>query len=73
MFRSARRSHSVVLCSTAAALGRTHAGQTVTVHVSGAALAIEFDNGDTRVIRRATTQPVRSIKGQRPRTATSVS
>ena len=36
-------------------------------------LAIEFADGDSRVIRRTTTQPVRSIKGQRPRTATSVS
>jgi hypothetical protein len=27
----------------------------------------EFGDGDTRVIRRTTTQPVRSIKGQRPR------
>ena len=28
-------------------------------------------DGDTQVIRRTTTQPVRSIKGQRPRTARS--
>jgi len=41
--------------------------------VSATTLAIEFADGDTRVIRRTTTQPVRSIKGQRPRTATSVS
>lgn len=31
------------------------------------------EDGDTRTFRRTTTQPVRSIKGQRPRTATSVS
>jgi transposase InsO family protein len=55
------------------ALGRAHAGQTVTVLVSGTTLAIEFTDGDTRVIRRTTTQPVRSIKGQRPRTATPLS
>jgi len=55
------------------ALGRTHAGQTVTVLVSGTTLAIEFGDGDVRVIRRTTTQPVRSIKGQRPRTATPIS
>jgi hypothetical protein len=30
-------------------------------------------HGDVQVIRRTTTQPVRSIKGQRPRTATSIS
>jgi hypothetical protein len=56
-----------------AALGRCHADQTVTVMVSGTTLAIEFPDGDTRVIRRTTTQPVRSIKGQRPRTATPLS
>ena len=54
------------------ALGRIHSHQTVTVLVSGATLVIEFAGGDTRVIRRTTTQPVRSIKGQRPRTATSI-
>jgi hypothetical protein len=56
-----------------AALGRACAGQTVTVLISDTTLAIKFGDGDTRVIRRTTTQPVRSIKGQRPRTATSIS
>jgi len=60
------------------ALGRQHAGRTVTVHVSETTLAIDLpdENGDadTRVVRRTTEQPIRSIKGQRPRTAnTSVS
>lgn len=55
------------------ALGRAHAGRTVTVLVSDTILAIEFPDGDTRAIRRTTTQPVRSIKGQRPRTATPIS
>jgi hypothetical protein len=32
-------------------------------------LTVEFSDGETRAIRRTTTQPVRSIKGQRPRTA----
>jgi hypothetical protein len=50
-----------------AALGRAHAGQTVTVLVVGITLAIELGDGDTRVIRRITTQPVPSIKGQRLR------
>jgi hypothetical protein len=52
------------------ALGRIHQHQTVTVLVADTTLIVEFDDGDTRVIRRSTTQPVRSIKGQRPRTAT---
>jgi hypothetical protein len=55
------------------ALGRIHKRQTVTVLVSQTTLTIELDDDDTRVIRRTTTQPVRSIKGQRPRAATSVS
>jgi hypothetical protein len=49
------------------------AGAGVTVLVSGTALTIERSDGETRVIKRTTTQPVRSIKGQRPRTAASAS
>ena len=55
------------------ALGRIHQHQTGAVLVSDATLTVEFGDGDTRVIRRTTTQPVRSIKGQRSRTATSFS
>ena len=54
------------------ALGRIHSQQTVTVLVFDTTLVIEFADGYTRVIRRTTTQPVRSIKGQRPRTDTSI-
>jgi hypothetical protein len=43
------------------------------VLVSETTLTVELGDGDTRVIRRTTTQRVRSIKGQRPPTATSVS
>jgi hypothetical protein len=55
------------------ALGRIHQHRTVTVLVSETTLAIELPDSDTKIVRRTTTQPVRSIKGQRPRTATSVS
>jgi len=55
------------------ALGRARKHQTVTVLVSETTLTVERGDGGTRVIRRTTTQPVRSVKGQRPRTATSVS
>jgi hypothetical protein len=55
------------------ALGRIHKHQTVTVLVSETTPAVELDDADAQVIRRTTTQPVRSIKGQRPRTATSIS
>ena len=53
------------------ALGRVHAGQTVTVLTSDTTLSVEFPDGETRAIPRTTTQPVRSIKGQRPRAAAS--
>ena len=52
------------------ALGRDCAGQTVTVRVCDTTLTVELGDGEARVIRRMTTQPVRSIKGQRPRAAT---
>jgi transposase InsO family protein len=59
-------------------LGRRHAGQTITVHVSETTLAIDLDDesgdSDTKVVRRTNSNAVRSIKGQRPRIAdTSVS
>jgi hypothetical protein len=45
----------------------------VTVLVCDTTLAIQFADGDSKVVRRTTSQPVRSIKGQRPRIATSSS
>jgi transposase InsO family protein len=71
--RRASATGVIMVAGQKAALGRACAGQTVTVLVSDTTLAIEFGDGDTRVIRRTTTQPVRSIKGQRPRTATPIS
>jgi transposase InsO family protein len=56
------------------ALGRMHKHRTVTVLVSETTLAVELADAETMVVRRTTDQPVRSIKGQRPRTAgTSIS
>lgn len=72
--RRASATGVIVVAGQKVALGRTHQGVTVTVHVSETTLAIELPDHDTRVVRRTTTAPVRSIKGQRPRTAdTSVS
>jgi hypothetical protein len=50
-----------------------HKHQTVTVLVSETTLAVEFDDGDPRVICRTSGQPVRSIKGLRPRIAAPIS
>lgn len=63
----------VLVCGQKIALGRIHSQQTVTIHVADTTLAVELDDGETRVIRRTTTLPVRNIKASRPRTATSVS
>jgi hypothetical protein len=71
--RRASNTGVIMVAGQKIALGRTRKHQTVTVLVSETTLAVELDNGDVRVIRRTTTQPVRSIKGQRPRTATSIS
>ena len=62
----------IVVAGQKVAIGRAHAHHTVTVHVAETTLAVEAD-GETRVFRRTSTKPVRSIKGQRPRTANSVS
>jgi Integrase core domain len=71
--RRASATGVIMVAGQKAALGRIHAGQTVTVLVSDTTLTVEFSDGETRAINRTTTQPVRSIKGQRPRTAASIS
>ena len=71
--RRASNTGVIMVVGQKIALGRIHQHQTVTVLVSETTLTVEFTDGDTRVVRRTTTQPVRSIKGQRPRTATSIS
>ncbi|MFP3966905.1 hypothetical protein SMC26_31675 [Actinomadura fulvescens] len=59
----------VMVAGQKIALGRLHAGRVVTIHVADTTLTIELDD-DTRIVRRTTTQPVRSIKAHRPRKAT---
>lgn len=64
----------IMVAGQKVALGRELHHHTVTVHLSETTLAIELPEADCLVVRRTTDQPVRSIKGQRPRTAdTSVS
>ena len=52
-------------------LARQWARTTVTIHLSETTLAIELSDGDTKVVRRTTDQPVRNITSMRPRTASS--
>jgi transposase InsO family protein len=70
--RRASNTGVIMVVGQKIALGRIHKHQTVTVLVSDTTLAVELGDGDVRVIRRTTTQAVHSIKGQRPRTATSI-
>ena len=67
--RRASNTGVIMVAGQKVALGRVHQHQTVTVLVSETTLAIELDDQEVRVVRRTTTQPVRSIKGQRPRMA----
>ena len=72
--RRASSTGVIMVTGQKVALGRMHQHQTVTVLVSATTLAIELNDGETKIVRRTTDQPVRSIKGQRPRTAnTSIS
>jgi hypothetical protein len=67
--RRASNTGVIMVAGQKIALGRGHAGRTVSIAVSETTLAIELPDDETRVVRRTTEQAVRSIKGQRPRTA----
>jgi transposase InsO family protein len=71
--RRASNSGVIMVCGQKVALGRIQHHQTLTIRVSETTLAIELDDGETRVVRRTTTQAVRNIKADRPRTVPSVS
>ena len=67
--RRASNTGVIMVAGQKVALGREHKHRTVTVHVSETTLAIDLPGADEPTVRRTTTQPVRSIKGQRPRSA----
>jgi hypothetical protein len=67
--RRASNTGVIMVAGQKIALGREHQHRTITVHVSETTIAIELPGADERTVRRTTTQPVRSIKGQRPRSA----
>lgn len=71
--RRASNTGCVMVCGQKVHLGRTYKHRTLTIAVSETTLAIELDDGETRVIRRTTSAPPRSIKADRPRTVTTVS
>ena len=65
--RRASATGVIMVCGQKIALGRDQRHRTLTVHVSETTLAIEVDDGETRMVRRTTTLPVRNIKADRPR------
>jgi hypothetical protein len=67
--RRASNTGVIMVAGQKTALGRIHAGQTVTVHVAEHTMTIDLGGDDIRTIRRTTTQAVRSIKAHRPRKA----
>lgn len=67
--RRASNTGAIMVAGQKVALGRIHRHQTVTIAVSETTLAIEMPDADTKIVRRTTDKPVRSIKGHRPRTA----
>jgi transposase InsO family protein len=71
--RVASNTGIIMVAGQKIALGRIHARQTVTAHVAADTITIDLDSGDTRTVRRTTTQPVRSFKAQQPRKAAHVS
>ena len=73
MQRRASTTGVILVAGQKVALGRVHQHQTVTVHVSETTLAIELDDGETRIVRRTTTLPVRNIKGRPATTGHSTS
>ena len=63
--RRASNTGVIMVTGQKIALGRIHAGRTVTVHVAEHTLTIELDD-EIRTIRRTNNRPVRRIKGERP-------
>jgi transposase InsO family protein len=58
----------VMVARQPVALGRVHAGKTVTIDVTDTELVIGCDDGP-RTIRRTNTLPIRNLKANRPRKA----
>jgi hypothetical protein len=58
----------ITVCAQKIALGRPSARHIVSVDVAAHTLTIRLD-GDTRTVRRTTTNPVRHLKANRPRKA----
>jgi hypothetical protein len=60
--RRASNSGGIMVAGQKIALGRQHARQDLTVHVSATTLTSELVGATTRTFPRTTTHPVRAIK-----------
>ncbi|MCO8276007.1 hypothetical protein M1L60_36060 [Actinoplanes sp. TRM 88003] len=65
--RRASNTGVVMVAGQKIALGRLHRHRNLTVTASDATIAVDLGDGDVKVVRRTSSQAVRSIKGQRPR------
>ena len=63
--RRASGTGTVMVAGQNIALGRVHAGKTVTIDVTDTSLAVECDDG-VRTIRRTNQHRIRNIKANRP-------
>jgi transposase InsO family protein len=64
--RRASATGVIMVARQTIALGRVHAGKTITIDVGDTELVCHCDDG-TRTLRRTTDRPVRNIKADRPR------
>jgi hypothetical protein len=71
--RRASNTGVVMVAGHKIALRRLHRHRTLTVTVFDTTLGHQLGRRRVKVVRRTNSQPVRSIKGQRPRIATSIS
>ena len=60
--RRTDRSGTLMVCGQRVSLGRDHAHQTLRIAVSDTTLAIDLNDGETRVVRRSTSRPPRGAK-----------
>ena len=71
--RVASNTGVIMVAGQKIALGRIHARRSSPSTSRRSTITIDLSGDDTRTVRRTTTQPVRSIKAQRPRKAAHVS
>ena len=67
--RRASTTGTIMIAGQVIHIGRSHAGHVVTAHVAETTISIDLGDGQTTLIPRTTTTPIRNIKADRPRKA----